>query len=109
MEEAFIRLFWAMLPSILVAVVLYFFNQVMHSHENAAIERSELRQKETMLLLRLQMANGQLTYAIAMAMKRGKTNGEVEEGIKAYEEARTNFYKFVNETHVKVMEHEREE
>jgi len=103
------KLFWAVLPSLLVAIVLYFFNGLMHKHEDEAIERAELRKKETMLLLQLQMAIGQLTYAVAMAIKRGKANGEVEEGIKVYETARKNFYKFVNETHVKFMERETEE
>ena len=32
-----------------------------------------------------------------MAIKRGKPNGEVEEAIEAYEEAKTAYYRFLNE------------
>ena len=32
-----------------------------------------------------------------MAVKRGYANGEVEEGVEAYEEAKSNYFKFLNE------------
>lgn len=104
MEEFWIRLFWAILPAILVGVIMYWFNQSMHEREKNADRRAELRRKESLLALKMQMANGKLAYAVAMAHKRGKPNGEVEEGIEAYEEVKKEYYDFINETHVDLIE-----
>ena len=103
MEEALIKLFWAILPAIIVAIVLYYFNKSMKDREDAVDRRAELRKRESLLALKMQFANGKLTYAVAMAMKRGRPNGEVEEGIKAYEEAKSEYNKFINETHAEVI------
>ena len=83
---------------------MYWFNQSMHEREKNVDRRAELRRKESLLALKMQMANGKLTYAVAMAYKRGKPNGEVEDGIEAYEEAKKEYYDFINETHVKFIE-----
>ena len=48
------------------------------------------------LMPQSQYKNNKLSYALAMAVKNGKHNGEVEEAVEAYEKAKTNFYKFMN-------------
>lgn len=83
---------------------MYWFNQSMHEREKNADRRAELRKKESLLALKMQMANGKLAYAVAMAHKLGKANGEVEEGIEAYEEVKKEYYDFINETHVNLIE-----
>lgn len=97
------RLFWAVLPAVIVAIVLYFFNKSMKNRDDLIDHRAELRKTESLLALKMQFANGKLTYAVAMAMKRGKPNGEVEEGIKAYEAAKAEYNKFINETHQEIL------
>jgi hypothetical protein len=47
--------------------------------------------------MELQMATAKMSYAVAMALKRGHANGEVEEAIEAYEEARKKYLDFLNE------------
>ena len=54
--------------------------------EKAAEEKEKARTKETVLLLTGIKAAGALSYATAVALKRGHANGEVEKGVKAYEE-----------------------
>ena len=97
-------LFWNALPAVLVGIVLYFFERTAKAREEEVDKRAEMRKKESLLALKMQFANGKLTYAVAMALKRGKANGEVEEGIKAYEEAKGDYNKFINETHVDAIE-----
>lgn len=108
MNDFWIKLFWAVLPSIIVAVILYKFNKDMKKREAVVEERAKLRKKESLLALKMQMANGKLAYAVAMAVKRGKANGEVEEGTEAYEEVKREYYNFINETHVDIVERGRE-
>lgn len=50
-------------------------------------ERAEQRAKESLLSMQLMNANCKLTVGVAMALKRGQCNGEVEEGLAAVEEA----------------------
>jgi hypothetical protein len=45
----------------------------------------------------MNMANAKLAYAVAMAIKRGSPNGEVEEGIEAYTKAKEKYLKFIDE------------
>lgn len=47
-----------------------------------------------MLRLDLEVATAQLSYAVAMAYKRGKPNGEMESAIDSYEKAMNKFRKF---------------
>ena len=44
--------------------------------------------------LDLEVATAQLSYAVAMAVKRGSPNGEMEPAIEAYEDAMKKFRQF---------------
>ena len=86
----------AALPSLLVGVMLALFNRRQTKRDKAVDTRAEARKQESLLNMKLVMANGKLTYAVAMAIKRGKPNGEVEEGVDAYDEARRDYLNFLN-------------
>lgn len=90
-------IFSAVLPSLLVGVAMAFFNRAQKRRDRAAEAHSEARKKESLLALEMQMATAKLAYATAMALKRGKPNGEVEDGIAAYGDARKKYLKFLNE------------
>lgn len=71
-------------------------------------KRSEQRSKEARLQLAMIAANSALTVGVAMALKHGHTNGEVEEGLAAVENANAEYTKFLNEVaidHIKENEH----
>ena len=66
------------------------------SKESARMEaRAEQRRKESRLALQMQHANTELTVGLAMAMKHGKCNGEVEEGLTAVKEANKAYEAFL--------------
>lgn len=64
-------------------------------------ERSEARAKERAKEARLQLAmiaaNSKLTVGVAMALKNGHTNGEVEEGLAAVDNANNDYTRFLEE------------
>lgn len=62
-----------------------------------AEERSKQRAEEGRLMLAMISANIKLTVGVAMALKHGHANGEVEEGLKAVEEANTAYTKFLED------------
>ena len=56
---------------------------------------AEQRAKEGRLQLKMLDANAKLTVGVAMALKHGHVNGEVEEGLKAVEEANNEYVHFL--------------
>ena len=91
------KLITALLPSLIVALVMASINRRQKGRETEQDARAEARKRESMLHLNLQMATAKLSYATAMALKRGKANGEVEEGVAAYEDAKREYYDFLNQ------------
>jgi len=65
--------------------------------EKATAIRAEQRRRESLLALELMNANTSLTIGVAMALKRGHANGEIEQGLKDVDEARKKYEKFHNE------------
>ena len=74
-----------------------FFTRAQKRRDEETDERAKARQKESLLALELNMSTAKLSYATAVALKRGHANGEVEEGIKAYNEAKKKYVDFLNE------------
>lgn len=65
--------------------------------DKLAAARATQRAKEARLQLQMINANGQLTVGVAMALKHGHCNGEVEAGLAAVQEANTEYTKFLEE------------
>lgn len=57
--------------------------------------RAEQRAKEGRLQLAMIDANCQLTVGVAMALKRGKCNGEVEAGLSAVQKTTKDYERFL--------------
>ena len=97
METAITALISAVLPSVICGVFMAMFNRKQNRKDAAVEKRAEERKKESLLALEMNMANAKLSYAVAMAIKRGTPNGEVEEGITAYEAARKKYLQFLDQ------------
>lgn len=64
--------------------------------DNALMEqKAEDRKKESLLAMKLSYANTQLTVGVAMALKNGHANGEIESGLKAVNEASNEYNAFL--------------
>ena len=74
--------------------VMAVFNRRQKKKDEAADEREARRVEAESVQVSLLVATAKLSYAIAMAWKRGMPNGEVEDGIEQYKEAMTAFKKF---------------
>lgn len=68
------------------AIISGTINRRMTKAEKEQEEKEKAKSKEIVLLLTGIKATGALSYATAVALKRGHANGEVEKGVKAYEE-----------------------
>lgn len=94
-------IFQAAVPSLVVSVVMLVINSRQKRRETERDRRQDrilaARNRESVLHLNLQMATAKLAYANAMAIKRGRPNGEIEEGVSAYETAKKEYLNFLNQ------------
>lgn len=86
-----------LIPSIITGMMMFYMQRAQKRRDTRAELRAIARKKESLLSLNLTMANAKMSYACAIAIKRGEPNGEVEEGINAYQSAKAEYYSFLNE------------
>ncbi len=89
--------FWAVIPSILVGIIMAFWNSRQKKRDQEQLRREKERVKSERLRISLLVSTAQLSYAVAMAWKRGKPNGEVEVGVDAYNRAMDEFREYERE------------
>ena len=92
-----IDLLWAVTPSVIVGIFMAFWNNGQKKHNEKETEKELDRLKAQELQISLLVATAQLSYANAMAIKRGAPNGEIEEGLEQYQEAMNKFRTFERE------------
>lgn len=83
-----------MAPGIITGIVLAFWNRREKKREAQTSGQEADRIESEMMRIDLLVATAQLSYAVAMAKKRGTTNGEMEVAIDGYEHAMEKFRKF---------------
>lgn len=69
-------------------------------------ERAKQRSKEGRLQLAMIAANSELTVGVAMALKNGHCNGEVERGLEAVTEANKRYSEFLESVAIGMIREE---
>ena len=92
--EMFSQILWAALPGIITGLVLATWNRRQKIRDDTADQREEERKKSEVVKLDLLVATAELTWATAVAVKYGNTNGEMSEGLRRYNEAIEQFREF---------------
>ena len=87
--------------SIISGMVLFFLQRFFKKKQKIDEERDRAKVKENMLILKSIDAVGKLTYADAVAIRDGKTNGEMKEAMKAYAEVKDELYEYLFEQNSK--------
>ena len=85
------------LPSLCVSIIMGIFSRKQAKRDSKMQAIDGQRKQSDALKLSLLLATSKLSYAVTMAMKNGRPNGEIEEGIKQYQEAMKNFKSFERE------------
>lgn len=76
----------------IICAYLAYANEKRGKREDA---RAEQRAKEGRLQLRMLDANSRLTIGVAKALKSGHSNGEVEAGMQAVQDAQKEYVSFL--------------
>ena len=82
---------------IISGLIIYFLKRYFDKKEAKDNKKEELKKKESILILKSIDAIGKLTYANSIAVRDGKTNGELKEGLKAYNDVKKDMYEYLLE------------
>lgn len=91
----------SILGSIISGMVLFFLKSYFTKKEAKEKEREKRKAKENILILKSIDAIGKLTYANAIAIRDGRTNGELKEALSEYHEVREDLYEYLLEQNSK--------
>ena len=83
--------------SVVSGMVLYFLQRFFKNKARLDEERDAAKRRENLLILKSIDAVGKLTYADSIAIRDGKTNGEMKEAVAAYKKADKELYDFLLE------------
>lgn len=92
--EVIVKIVLAVLPSLVTGIILAVWNSKQNRRVKEQDKKEEKRIELDMLRLNLLVATARLSQAVAIAIKRGYPNGEIEVGIKKYDEAMEEFREF---------------
>lgn len=87
--------------SIISGMVLFFLQRFFKKKTVKDEARDRQKAKENILILKSIDAVGKLTYANAIAIRDGKTNGEMHEAMEGYAEVKDEMYEFLLEQNSK--------
>ena len=87
--------------SIISGMVLFFLQHFFKKKAKRDDERDAAKEKENILILKSIDAVGKLTYANAIAIRDGKTNGEMHERMKINNESKEEMYEYLLEQNAK--------
>ena len=88
-------IFIFLLQLVTSTIVGYTVKRWFEKRDKKQDEKETARLEYEQVMLEVTDASAKLSYALAMAIKRGSPNGEVEAGIKAYNESMKNKNQFL--------------
>lgn len=83
--------------SVISGMTLFFLQRFFKKKEEQDKQKEEARRKENVLILKSIDAIGKLTYANAIAIRDGRTNGELKDALKDYHNVRDELYEYLLE------------
>ena len=87
--------------AILSGVVLFFLQRYFKRKAKKDEQRDKEKREENILILKTIDAIGQLTYADSLAIRDGKTNGELKSAFEKYKETNAELYEYLLEVNSK--------
>ena len=83
--------------SVISGVVVFLLQRYIKRHEDTQTKRNEANKKENILILKSIKVIGELTEANSIAIRDGKTNGELKHALKDYSELNKELDEFLIE------------
>lgn len=87
----------SILASIVSGTVLYFLKRYFNKRDTAEKAHADARKRENILILKSIKVIGELTEANSIAIRDGKTNGELKHALADYGKIDEELYEFLLE------------
>lgn len=84
------------IPSTVAAVTAYRINKKSDRRYEEQKEQAKDRAEASIIQMEMITASASLSYSCAMALKRGVANGEVEEAVEEYSQAKKKYLDYIN-------------
>jgi hypothetical protein len=81
--------------SVISGLLLFFLQRFFKRQERREEDTNKQRQRKNVLLFKSMKAIGDLTIANSVAVRDGKTNGEMHDAMKDYETVNKEIYEFI--------------
>ena len=81
--------------TVVSGMILFFFKRFFNHVQKKEEQRDRAKAEENVLILRSLNALGKLTVANAIALRDGKTNGELREALREYENVEKELYQYL--------------
>ena len=81
--------------TVIGGVVLFLIQRFLNEQRKKDIERDEEKAQDNALILRSINALGKLTVANSIALRDGKTNGEMKAALAEYESIQKEMYEYI--------------
>ena len=90
-----IEIILSVIASVVSGTTLFLLQRFFKKKEERDKLRDEQKAKENVLILKSIDAVGKLTYANAIAISEGKTNGEMRDAMESYAEVKDELYEYL--------------
>lgn len=89
--------------TLITSLLVYYIKKQLDIRDEKADKALDARKQEQRLSMLMMTTGNKLAKATAMALKRGHTNGEIEEVLEAYEKAEKDYFDFINNQFVETI------
>lgn len=93
--DSMINTFLTTAATVISGMVLYIIKRYFGQHHETEQKRDIAKAKENELILRSLNALGKLTVANSIALRDGKTNGEMSAALREYESVEKELYSYL--------------
>lgn len=91
-----LQMLLAAAPTLITSVAVFYLTRRQNKRDKQADEHTKVQQKEAVLHMKMASATLKLTEANAIALRDGKTNGELKAAMQECEDAKRAYYEFLN-------------
>lgn len=96
MDNVVFTTFLSIAQTITVSMVIFLLQRKRDKQEAKKEKHAKMREEEARLAMKLSMATGKLSFGCAVALERGKANGEIKDAVKEWESVKAEYLEFLN-------------
>ena len=97
--------FLSIAQTITVSMVIFLLQRKRDKKEEEKERHAKIKEQEARLAMKVTMATGDLSLGCAVALERGKANGEIKDAKKEFSIAKKEYLEFLNDEAFEYINH----